>query len=207
MSACMPSESSRLTKTKASFFLFDSSLTACLAAFCSGVRARSSMSLFSALMISPKSTSVSFATSSAATKSVSSSLFNAACSCSYAARLSRSCAALSSRRASSTRASTAPMAFRSSGVVAFLLVITYLSRPSEHSCCSVAFLSSATSWARASFSSRRHLSSACTFSCSSAETTFAWSLLRGASPSTPVLGPSSASKWSSSPQTASRSSA
>mmetsp|Transcript_9396 Transcript_9396/g.25442 ORF Transcript_9396/g.25442 Transcript_9396/m.25442 type:complete len:214 (+) Transcript_9396:1123-1764(+) len=160
--------SSFFTSKKASFFLFASSSRMARAARSSVVSAQSSASLASAFSMSSKSTSASFAAATASTNMASSAFSMAVWSCSNAARLSRSCLAASSRRASSRRDSTPPIACLSCSGVERLLVITARRRPSEHAITGVAVVAAVlAASAKRSFSTRIWLSSAVnlSFSC------------------------------------------
>mmetsp|Transcript_63386 Transcript_63386/g.175700 ORF Transcript_63386/g.175700 Transcript_63386/m.175700 type:complete len:347 (-) Transcript_63386:971-2011(-) len=101
------------------------------AARCSSESERNNASLASPLTMSSASTSARRANAMASTRRSSFPLSIAACNCSKAALLSRSCLAANSRFASPRRASAAPIACRSSSSVADRSVSTAFSRPCE----------------------------------------------------------------------------
>mmetsp|Transcript_102881 Transcript_102881/g.300166 ORF Transcript_102881/g.300166 Transcript_102881/m.300166 type:complete len:255 (+) Transcript_102881:835-1599(+) len=131
MSCRSASASSFLTRRYANFFCRVLSSCKAFALRCSSERDRSSASLASPLTISSASTSARRARAMASAKVSSFSPSMASWRCSKLARLSRSCLAAYSRRASPSNASAAPMAWRSWPSVAWRSVSTDLRRLCE----------------------------------------------------------------------------
>mmetsp|Transcript_11623 Transcript_11623/g.32900 ORF Transcript_11623/g.32900 Transcript_11623/m.32900 type:complete len:235 (-) Transcript_11623:1294-1998(-) len=176
MSSCSAAASSFFTWRKACFFRCVLMPCAIFAARCSSVTARSSASFASAFAMSSASTSAPRAVAMASSRVDSSALSIAVCNCSKEALFARNCFAASSRRASSTKASTPAMASLSSAAVACLLVTTPLSRLSEQASgvrskrCRCSLSALLRSRAQRCCSARSWATSPSSSSCSSART-------------------------------------